>query len=109
MPFPRARVPRRPVTSYEHSVRAVLGSPGTRPTDSLALNWAHQIAWAAHGRSLDELEQLAATAERYGVPLDDVLREREKQLLAAGLIPAHRRALPTVPAAPSRLRIVVRG
>jgi hypothetical protein len=109
MPFRRALLPRRPVSSYELAVRNVLGSPAKRPTDALALNWAHQIAWAAHGSSLDELEQIAATADRYGVPLERVLHEREEQRKSAPVLPAHRRELSSPPPAPSRPRSIARG
>jgi hypothetical protein len=90
MPLPRALLPRRSVTSYEQSVRDVLGSPGLYPVDSLGVSWAHQIAWAAHSGSLDELEQLSATAARYGVPLDLVLQERAEQRRARPVVPASR-------------------
>jgi hypothetical protein len=109
MPLRRALLPRRPVTAYEQSVRDVLGAPGKRPADSLALTWAHEIAWASHGSSLDELEQLAATAERYGVSLDRVLHERELQQQSAPVVPAQRRELTTPRAVPCRLRAIVRG
>jgi hypothetical protein len=109
MSLRRARLPRRPVTSYENAVRAVLDSPGKGSTDGLALTWAHQIAWAAHSGSLDELEQLAATAERYGVPLAEVLREREKQRQTTRVVPATRLKVPAARLAPSRSPAVARS
>jgi hypothetical protein len=109
VPLRRALLPRGPVTSYAQAVRDVLGSPGKRPTDSLALNWAHQIAWAAHGSSLDELEQLAATAERYGASLVQVLHERELQRGTAPVVPAHRREPTTSTTTPARRRAVARS
>lgn len=92
---------RRPVKAYDQAVGDVLGSPNGRHPDTLALTWAHQIAWAAHGGpGLDELERLSATAARYDVPLDAVLDERRRQEKAPPVVPAHRPAIE--PKAPLR-------
>jgi hypothetical protein len=100
MSIRRTSVPQRDATAYERLVRDVLDSPGKRPVDSLAVLWAHQIAYAAHGAPLDELEQLASTAQRYDVPLQNVLNERHQQPPPSTLAPARRKQPPTANANP---------
>lgn len=89
----RRTLNRRPDNSYNQAVRDVLGSPGERRPDALALTWAHQIAWATHGDTgMDELEQLSNITSRYDVPLDAVLEERRRQQNTAPVVPAYRPA-----------------
>ena len=87
----RPFTPRRAQGSYERALRDVVGPPGRRPVDCLALLWAHQIAWAAHGTPLlEELDRLGEAARRYDLPLEDVLAELRHQQAAPPVVPAGR-------------------
>ena len=95
MLVPRLVAARRARSTYEAMMRDVLGPPGRGGKDTLALIWAHQIAWAAHGTSvLDELELLGAAAHRYDLPLDDVLTELRQVQQAPPVVPAGRATAP---------------
>lgn len=91
MDLRRLLTPRRPVSPYQHAIRDVLGPPARRHPDTLAVLWAHQIAWAAHGGAgADELDLLSSTAAQYHVSLEAVLEERCRQQSAGRVMPAHR-------------------
>lgn len=95
MLVPRSVATRRARSRYEATMRDVLGPPGRGGRDTLALIWAHQIAWTAHGAPvLDELELLGAAARQYDLPLDDVLAERRQVQQAPPVVPAGRGTVP---------------
>lgn len=95
MLLPRLVATRRARGAYDVMVRDVVGPPGRRNLDTLALVWAHQIAWAANRtQALDELELLGAAAHRYGLPLEEVLAELRQVQQAPPVVPAGRGTTP---------------
>lgn len=91
-------------TAYERALRTVVGPP-RRPTEALALVWAHEIAWTDIDQTgLDELELLASVARAYGVSMADVLDERTRQQRLGPVVAAPaRRPVPETTALRPRL------